>query len=398
MPRYYAHFVVRSGRRRKIKVDSVNEDSLSEEIESIRKGYVVEICRVEEKGRSRGELRISSRMLLAALDSLELMLLSGVRINSAVRTLAECAPPGKARSLWTELQLLIEETGSFCEAVRHFPRVFNEAMVGIIAAHENAGCLPEGIVIVRGYVVQMQDIRREAKRGAAYPVLVSAVGAAAFIILCEFTLPRFSKMLVDIGVKKTNRVTEFFFGLSDLIVRHPSYLGLALCIPAALIYLGSMRGCRPVFDRVLLRLPVVCSAIEALAMARICSTFRALSESGIKVLEVLDSCAVAAGNTVYSKGVYDVIAAVKENASIGSGFERAGIFAPEVVMAVKSAEMSLPRVFSRLADYYSSESKHRIALAVRLIEPVMLILVLGWVFGVALAVILPVVEIINGIH
>jgi type II secretory pathway component PulF len=60
--------------------------------------------------------------------------------------------------------------------------------------------------------------------------------------------------------------------------------------------------------------------------------------------------------------------------------------------------MSLPRVFSRLADYYSSESKHRIALAVRLIEPVMLILVLGWVFGVALAVILPVVEIINGIH
>jgi type II secretory pathway component PulF len=83
---------------------------------------------------------------------------------------------------------------------------------------------------------------------------------------------------------------------------------------------------------------------------------------------------------------------------VGAGFERACIFAPEVVMAVKSGESSLPGVFGRLADYYTSESKHRVALALRLVEPIMLFFVLIWVFGVALAVILPVVEIIDDIH
>jgi type II secretory pathway component PulF len=381
-----------------MRINSISQTTLSEEIETTRQAYVVEIRKIGEDRESRSRLRLSNHMFLAALDSLELMLVSGVRINTAIRTLAECAPSGAARSLWTELVMLIEETGSFGESIRHFPRVFNESMVGIIAAHESAGCLSEGIVTVRGYVAQMQEIRRESMRGAAYPILICTVGAGASVILCEFTLPRFSKMLVDIGVKKTNRVTEFFFRTSDLVVSHPGYVALAVGLVVAVIGIGSRREFRPVIDRLILRIPVLRSVVEALAIARICVTFRALSESGIRVVEALESCAMAAGNAAYSKGIYKVVAAVKENSSVGSGFEKAGIFPPEVVMAIKSGEASLPIVFGRLATYYSSESKHRVALALRLIEPVLLILVLAWVFGVALAVILPVVDIIDGIH
>ena len=379
-------------------LDSIDQASLSDEIETNRQAYVVEIRRIGGGKKTRSRMRISSRMLLAALDSLELMLESGVRINSAIRTLAECAPLGGARRLWTELVLLIEETGSFGESISHFPRVFNQSMVGIIVAHETAGCLSEGIVNVRSYVAQMQEIKRESMRGAAYPILVCAVGVVAFVILCEFTLPRFSKMLADIGVKKSNWLTEFFFALSDIVVQHPCYLALGLCMPIVLAYIGLRSELRPLFDRLILRLPVLRGAIEALAMARICVTFRALSDSGIKVVEALESCAVAAGNAEYANGIRQVILAVKGNSTVGSGFERAEIFAPEVVMAVKSGEASLPHVFGRMASYYTLESKHRVTLALRLVEPVMLILVLAWVFGVALSVILPVVEIIDGIH
>jgi type II secretory pathway component PulF len=294
--------------------------------------------------------------------------------------------------------LLIEETGSFGESIAHFTRVFNESMVGIIVAHETAGCLAKGIVTVRSYVAQMQEIKRESMRGAVYPILVCAVGAAASVIICEFTLPRFSKMLVDIGVKKTNRLTEFFFALSDIVVEHPGNIVLGLCLAVVVIYIGLRPRFRPLFDRLILRLPVLRGAVEALAMARICVTFRALSDSGIKVVEALESCAIAAGNTAYANGISQVVAAVKGNSTVGSGFERAKIFAPEVVLAVKSGEASLPHVFGRMANYYALESKHRVSLALQLVEPVMLILVLAWVFGVALSVILPVVEIIDGIH
>jgi type II secretory pathway component PulF len=271
-------------------------------------------------------------------------------------------------------------------------------MVGVIVAHEAAGRLPEGVKHVRSYVAQMHEIRRESLRGMAYPAFLCVAGLAASAVLCVFTLPRFSKMLRDIGVTKTNRITGFFFGLSDFVVRHPLCAMLALATPAALVWIALRPRFRHRFDRLMLRLPVVRKAVEALSMARICVTYRALSESGIRVVEALEACAAVAGNDVYSRGIASVVSAVRDNETVGAGFERAGVFAPEVVLAVKSGEGVLAQVFGRLADYYASEAKHRVGLALGLIEPVMLVLVLGWVFGVALAVVLPVVEVVNEIH
>jgi type II secretory pathway component PulF len=337
-------------------------------------------------------------MLLAALDSLELMLVSGVRINTALRTLADCAPAGSARSLWTEAVRRIEETGSFGSAIRHFPRVFNPSMVGVVTAHEEAGRLADGVRHVRDYVAQMQDIRRESMRGMAYPALVCTTGLAACTVLCVFTLPRFSKMLRDIGVTRMNHLTGFFFGLSDFVIAHPVLAALGLISPFAAGWVAFRPRFRPRMDRVLLRVPVIRRALEALSMARICVTYRALSESGIRVVEALEACSAVAGNDVYACGIGRVVAMVRENETVGSGFERAGVFAPEVVLAVKSGEGSLAQVFGRLADYYSSEARHRVAVALRLIEPIMLLVVLAWVFGIALAVVLPVVEVVNEIH
>jgi len=65
---------------------------------------------------------------------------------------------------------------------------------------------------------------------------------------------------------------------------------------------------------------------------------------------------------------------------------------------VKSGEGSLTEVFGRLSDYYASEARHRVALALAMMEPAVLSVVLIWVFGVALAVVLPVCEVVNEIH
>jgi type II secretory pathway component PulF len=267
MPRYQASYVRRNGRRSRVILDAVDLASLSEHIEKSHKAYIVEVRRVAGKKGASTRTRIPGPLFLAALDSLELMLVSGVRINAALRTIAECAPPGAARGMWTEIVRLVEETGSFAGSIRKFPRVFNASMAGVIAAHETAGRLDAGVRNVRDYVAQMQEIRRESMRGMTYPALVCSIGLASSLVLCVFTLPRFSKMLRDIGVTKVNRVTGFFFGLSDFVVHHPGYAALALCVPPALTWLALRPRFRPYFDILALRLPVVRRAIEALSMA-----------------------------------------------------------------------------------------------------------------------------------
>jgi len=391
MPRYQASYVRRHGRFGRVELDAEDMASLTEHIEGKGQAYVLEIRKVAA-ARPPARIRIPGPLLL------ELMLSSGVRINTALRTLAECAPSGGCRALWTEVLRLVEEDGRFSEALARFPRVFNDAMVGVVVAHEAAGRLPEGIRHVRDYVAQMQEIRRESVRGMAYPALVCCAGLASSLVLCVFTLPRFSKMLRDIGVTRTNRVTSFFFGLSDLVVHHPALTALSLCAIPACVWVSLRPRFKPMLDRVVLKAPFAGRAAEALCLARICVTYRALSESGIRVVEALDFCSKAAGNSVFSAGLGRVVAAVRANAPVGTGFESAGVFAPEVVLAIKSGESALPQVFGRLAEHYTSEAKHRVGLALRMVEPAMLVMVLAWVFGIALAVVLPVVEVVNEIH
>lgn len=398
MPRYRAKCVGRSGRRSTLTLDAVDIASFSRHVEGHRKAYVIDVRRVDGPMGATSHAKIPGPMLIAALDSLELMLANGVRVNMALRTLAECAPAGTARGFWTEVVRRVEETGSFGESIRHFPNILNNSMVGVITAHEAAGRLSEGIKQARDYAAQMMAIKREAARGLAYPALVCAIGVAASTVLCMFTLPRFSKMLHDIGVTKTNPLTTFFFGLSDCVVFHPALSALAFAAPFGMAWLALRPRFRPILDRVSVRIPIVRGAVEAFAMARICVTYRALSESGVRVVEALESCMAVAGSVVYVRALETVVSAVRENASVGEGFDGAGIFAPEVVLAIKSGEGSLTHVFERLADYYSSETKHRVAAAVGLIEPAMLVLVLAWVLGIALAVVLPIVEVVNQIH
>jgi type II secretory pathway component PulF len=398
MPHYRTLFVDRSGRRQVATLCAADRPSLSAHVETSMNAFIIEARRSAAGPFGARRARISKPMLLTALDSLELMLVSGVRINQALRVLAECAPAGGARTLWTELVSAVEETGRFGESLRRFPGVFNGALAGVIEAHESAGRLPEGVRHARDYVAQMREIRRDSLRGMAYPALVLVTGLGSAAVLCAFTLPRFSAMLRDIGVVRTNPLTAFFFGASALVVGHP--VGTLACLAAPAVAAGvclhpRLRSGR---DRLILRVPLVRGAVEALSMARICATYGALSESGVRVVEALEACSAAAGNEVYAGGVRSVAAAVRDNASVGEGFERARVFAPEVVLAVKSGEASLPGVFGRLSTYYSREARHRVALAIGMIEPVMLALVLVWVLGIALAVILPVVEVLNGIR
>ncbi len=389
MPRFRARFVRRSGTRGSLTTDAIDLAGLVAQIEGRGNAYLIDAAR---------RISVPWSMLITALDSLELMLLGGARINTALRTIAECTPRRRSRRFWIEVVRSVEESGKFGESLRSFPKVFDDSMIGIIVAHEASGRLTEGIRYVRDYLAHMQAIRRESIRGLTYPVIVCAMGLCASIVISVFTLPRFSQMLKDVGATKTNRITGFFFGVSDFMLAHPILTALAMLAPFAAIWIALRPRCRPAFDRALFRVPVVRRAVEALALARICVTFRALSSSGIRVVEALEACRWVAGNEVYKIAIGRVIASLRENATIGAGFEEAGVFPPEVVLAIKSGENSLPEVFARLGEYYSAEAKNRVGIALGLLEPVMLIFILAWVLCIALAVVLPVVEVMNEIR
>jgi len=379
-------------------VTAADEADAAAQVERARGTYLVALRRLPKSRLPSFAPKVRPRLLMVGLDSLEFMLATGVKINAALHLLAQSAPPGAARRLWSGIARHVEATGSVSGGFAAFPTVFGDAVVGIVAAHENAGRLPEGIRLVRAHVVRMEEIRRESVRSLAYPAVVGATGLAAAAVLAIFTLPRFARMLREVGVTHPNPITQGFLVMSDFATHRPLGVLALAAAPAVLAAAACNRHMRPAWDRVVLKLPVVSKAAEALALARICATYRALSGAGIRVIESLEFCGRAAGNSVYERGIGRVIDSLRANETVGRSFESAGVFAPELVLAVSGAEGHLTEVFGRMADHYADEARHQVALALRLLEPALILLVLLWVAGVALAVVLPIVDVINELH
>lgn len=394
---FRVHYSTASGRKRSLVVDAVDSRDALSYIESKPGLHAVDVQPLD-RARPRRPAFVPVRLLLPALDSLELMLSSGVRVNAAIRAIANASPAGRVRRLWTGMAAALEQTGSFSEAARGFPKTFDSTVVGMLGAFEAAGRLAEGVGHARSYLVQRREIQQEALRGALYPSVVLAVGLLSTGVLCLYTLPRFAKMLSDVGIEHPRGFSGFVFGAAGWARLHAAAsVSAVVCLLLCLLlpWLGPVRRR---IDRVMLRLPLVGGACEALAMARICATYHALSTSGLRALDTLEHCARTAGNSVYEEAIARVLRAIQGNLPVGASFEHAGGFAPEFILAVRAGEGSLPSVFGRLASHYSGEARHRVATALRLLEPLMLFVVLAWVFAITLAVVMPIVEVIDAIR
>jgi len=103
----------------------------------------------------------------------------------------------------------------------------------------------------------------------------------------------------------------------------------------------------------------------------------------------------SAGNAVLA----DVITSSAESVRAGKGLSRAlsesGLFPIDIVDMIAVAEETnrLSGVLVEIADTQEERLSRKIDVAVRMLEPVMLLLVFGVVFVIALAVLLPIIQI-----
>jgi type II secretory pathway component PulF len=119
------------------------------------------------------------------------------------------------------------------------------------------------------------------------------------------------------------------------------------------------------------------------------STFSSLLEAGIPPAEALELSRDSLTNVVLRERLNRVIADVREGIRLGQAFREQKIFPPLLSQGVITGEMSgaMAPTLRALADYYEQETTRAIGAATELIQPVVMLLVAGFVGFVAAAMI-----------
>jgi general secretion pathway protein F/type IV pilus assembly protein PilC len=148
---------------------------------------------------------------------------------------------------------------------------------------------------------------------------------------------------------------------------------------------------RRIIDQFKLRIPIAGRVYEGFAVARFCRILGTLLRNGVPIVKSLEIAGAAVGNKILS----DAISSASENISGGSRLaaplSKSGCFPRMVVEMISVAEESntLDTILVEISEGLERRNWRALDLAVRVIEPLMLVVLGMVVLALVVSLMLP---------
>ncbi|MDI6777202.1 MAG: type II secretion system F family protein [Syntrophales bacterium] len=288
----------------------------------------------------------------------------------------------------------IEGGSTLSDALKKYPRVFDDLFVNLVAAGESGGILDVILGRLSGYMEKAMKLKGKVKGAMTYPasVLVISIGVVALLLLK--VIPVFQKMFEGMG-GALPAPTQFLVNASQFMQDYFLHMiiAVAVIIYAFRRYYRTEKG-RLQIDSLVLRAPVFGPLLKKVAVARFSRTLSTMMSSGVPILEGLAIVSKTAGNKVIENTLMETRKCISEGRTIAEPLSESDIFPPMVVqmIAVGEATGALDAMLSKIADFYDDEVDAAVDAMTALLEPFMMVFLGGVVGGMIIAMYLPIFQ------
>ena len=348
---------------------------------------------VESRGprRINTKVKVSRRELFNMTSQLAIMTQSGVDVTSALMSMArQCKKPGLKDTLLTIHSELINGR-KLSDALRLYPRVFNETYIASIGAGEASGKMTD--VFARLSQLQRNDIRLRSsiQKVLIYPVVLTTVSLIVLVGLVLFVLPQFAGVFEDFETPLPF-ITQLLIEISNTIRSN-----ILLCSLLGLTIIGSLVALKitgfgkPFWDRFLLFTPLVRDVTRSLYFGRVCRLLGLMLSSGLPLLESLGLAKRSINNEIYRQLFSDLETDVLNGGGVAQRLLASEIVPQSAAEMVATGEQtgSLQTVTQLVGEHYEEDGESKLRDVVTLLEPAITIVMGGLVAVVVMAVLLP---------
>jgi type IV pilus assembly protein PilC len=293
----------------------------------------------------------------------------------------------------------VEGGATMAEALKAFPKHFDNLFVNMIAAGEAGGILDTILRRLAAYMEKAARLKARVKGAMTYPLATLAIAIIVLAVILVFVIPVFEEMFADFG-SELPAPTQFVVFLSDMVKSKILYI-----IAAAILfgfafkkYYATEKG-RDTTDALLLKLPVFGLLLRKVAVAKFTRTMGTMLTSGVAILEALDIVAKTAGNRSVEKAIYNVRSGISEGRTMADPLTESGVFPPMVCQMISVGESTgaLDAMLEKIADFYDEEVDQAVENMTALIEPIMLVFLGVTIGGLVIAMYLPIFKMAGAI-
>jgi type IV pilus assembly protein PilC len=210
------------------------------------------------------------------------------------------------RKMLKEVKESVEGGATLAEALKKFPKHFDDLFVNMIAAGEAGGILDAILRRLAAYMEKTAKLKAKVKGAMTYPIVTLLVAVLVLAVILIFVIPVFEEMFADFG-GELPAATKFVVAMSDLVKSKAVYILIAIIIGifAFKKFYSTEKGLS-VIDDLILKFPVFGDLLRKVAVAKFTRTMGTMLASGVAILEALDIVAKTAGNKTIEKAIYDV--------------------------------------------------------------------------------------------
>jgi type IV pilus assembly protein PilC len=338
-------------------------------------------------GVSAKDLQVFTRQLATMIDA-------GLPLVQCLEILAAQTPNKIFARILAQVKATVEQGATFSDALKKHPKVFDDLYVNLVAAGEVGGILDTILNRLAIYIEKAVKLRQQVKSALVYPVAILVVAVGVIAVMLVKVIPTFENMYKDLGPNaKLPAATQLVIQMShSFLARWYLYAGaLGGLVGGGALLRGTDAG-REVFDRALLRLPVVGLVLRKVVVARFTRTLGTLLASGVPILDALDICSRTAGNRVVEGGIRKARDKISEGHDMAGPLAESRVFPSMVVQMIGVGEQTgaMDQMLQKIADFYEEEVDASVAAMTSLIEPVMMAFLGVVVGGLIIAMYLPI--------
>ncbi len=389
MPSYVVRYVTETGAKKKEVFFAPDMVYLRGVLQ--RKNYWPLSIEVQEGGFRKYKTRLSAGDTISILDQVEIQLQVSINVDDAFRNLAEEVQTKKVKFVVSRISDSIDSNGRVADACGQFPNIFPDHIRQMISVGEDTGKLAPSFTRVIEYFKAADTLMGTIKNASIYPSLVLGAMMVFVFVVFGFTVPKLMVVFEELNVE-LSAMTKFLLAISIIVRDYPLIVGLVMIsIPISLFLAFRTKQFRPVIDWILAKAPVIGPITKDVCISRFAANLGALYTSEIPIVQGLIICSRIAGNAVYDKAIAITRQAVEEGRKIADGLKESKMFPGMVVLTVKIGEENgrLADSLQKVADYYSRKAQEKVERALKLFEPLMLIVLVVMVGFIAVAMLSP---------
>src|SRR4051812_24945631 len=363
---------------------------------ALRRERITVTGAIKEKGKEFalpkfGGGKVKAKEIAIFFRQFSVMIDAGLPLVQCLEILASNQENVTFQRALTGVRVTVEGGSTLANAMRGFPKIFDDLSTNMIEAGETGGILDTILQRLAAYVEKAVKLKAAGKSALIYPVAVISIAIIVVGCLLKFVVPIFANLFDGLGVELP-LPTRIVMGLSKFV----GQFGVPIVVLLILIGFGIKQGRKnPAFllltDRFMLNLPVMGMLLRKIAVARFTRTLGTLITSGVPILEGLSITARTSGNAVLEQALMKVRKAVEEGRTIVDPLKESGVFPNMVVqmIGVGEATGAMDAMLQKIADFYEDEVDAATKDMLTLLEPILIGFLGVVVGGIVISLYLP---------